>query len=187
MELISMFLGSGFTLIGIFVAHYLNIRNEEKSRRQQVMALLKSLHNEINTLWSLYLKGVGSELERLPDGGMLAVYYPITQEYFTIYRSNANLIALIDDDALKQQIIKVYAKAAGLLDSFRMNNDLTQKHETTSWLFNEGKTPERLQMAHAYQNSLVEYAKSLKESHYDMKAEIAVFNQMISKYKFEDK
>jgi hypothetical protein len=40
---------------------------------------------------------IGNELEKVRDGKPLLLFYPITQEYFTIYTGNASLIGSIEE------------------------------------------------------------------------------------------
>lgn len=60
-------------------------------------------------------------------------YYPLTQDYFTTYQSNAHLIGEIENDDLRNLIIEMYSEAKGVVDSYRYNNHIVGQHEQWAW------------------------------------------------------
>jgi hypothetical protein len=158
-----------FTLQGVKKAHQHDLEKQKKDREALVKSLLQSLHDEIETLWETYMKGIGVKLEALSDNQPFLLYYPVTQEYFTVYTGNSFLIGQIDNNDLRKAIIATYTKARGLIDSYRFNNDLLQKYEYWSFLFQETKNSQHATNRDAYRDSLIKYAKDLKESHSELK------------------
>ena len=115
----------------------------------------------------------GAHLETLQDGEPVAIYWPITQDYFTIYGANANSVGRVQDHDLRKAIVVAYTKARGLIDSFRMNNELVHKFEYTTLLHQESNNPVHQAHANAHRQNLVRYAAQLKQRHNDLKAIIS--------------
>ncbi len=69
------------------------------------------------------------------------MYYPLTQDYFTVYQSNAHLIGEIQNEDLRGLIILTYSAAKGVVDSYRYNNHIVEKHEHWDWVAAETKNP----------------------------------------------
>jgi hypothetical protein len=95
----------------------------------------------------------------------------VTQEDFTIYTSNALFIGRIRDHELRKLIVSAYSKARGLIDSYRLNNDLLQKHEHAHWLFLQTNSPVYRAAATGYLQVVVNYAATLKRLHGDVKSQ----------------
>lgn len=108
-----------FTLQGVKKAHQHDLEKTTKDREALVKSLLQSLHDEIETLWETYMKGIGVKLEALSDKQPFHYYYTATQEYFSVYTGNSFLIGQIDNNDLRKAIITTYTYARGLIDSYR--------------------------------------------------------------------
>jgi hypothetical protein len=180
-SIIGGFIAGYFTLRGVNKAHQNDLEKQKKDREAIIKGLLQSLHDEIETLWETYMKGIGVKLEALSDNQPLHFYYPITQEYFTVYNGNSFLIGQIDNNDLRKAIITSYTKARGLIDSYRFNNDLLQKYEYWSFLFQETKNPQHAININAYHDSLTKHAKDLKESHGELKEDVKNLLRMLRK------
>lgn len=170
-----------FTLRGVKQAHRNDLEKQKKDRETIIRGLLQSLHDEIETLWETYMKGIGVKLEALTDNQPFLFYYPVTQEYFTVYTGNSFLIGQIDDNDLRKAIITSYTKARGLIDSYRFNNDLLQKYEYWSFLFQESKNPQHATNRDAYLKTLINCAKDLKISHDELKGDVNNLLRMFRK------
>lgn len=153
-------------------------QNEEKL----IQGVLQAIHDEIETVFERYQETMGAKLESLKDGEALLLYYPLVSDFFTVYNGNSFLIGRIPDNDLRKQIIKTYTLAKGMVDSFRMNNDLNQKFEYWHQVFQESKSEVHQQKAAAHFVALVEYAKSLKNSHQQMKSEAAQLLRSLRKH-----
>lgn len=103
----------------------------------------------------------------------MLMFWPITQDYFTIYNTNAFFIGKIKDHDLRKQIVATYAKARGLIDSFRMNNELVQKWEYTAALAQESQLPIHQSNAQARHQSLGRYSAALKNRHFELKTMVS--------------
>ena len=61
---------------------------------------------------------------------------------------------------LRRVIFARYSMARGLVDSYRLNNDLVQKHEHVYWMLKKTDDHFHEQMAFGHFQALVEYAES---------------------------
>jgi len=166
-------IGSALTLAGAWLAHSLEKQESARKEAEHILGLLQAIHDEIETLWESYLTTAGAQIEALRDGNPMLMYWPLTQDYFTIYNTNAFFIGKIKDHDLRKQIVATYAKARGLIDSYRMNNDLLQKWEYAHLLFQESQSELHKANAQARYQSLIQYASSLKKGHGELKTMVS--------------
>lgn len=99
---VGAFIGSALTLAGAYWVHWLERQDAALKEKEQIFGVLQGIHDEIETLWDSYLSTVGSHVESLREGNALMLYWPVTQDYFTIYNSNASLIGKISDHDLRK-------------------------------------------------------------------------------------
>lgn len=187
--------GSAITgaIVGGLITGYFALRSTQKSfdhQREQadaneaklIKGLLQAIHDEIETISDRYQDTMGARLDSLSEGQALAFYYPLVSDYFTVYNGNSFLIGRIPDNDLRKQIIKTYTLAKGMVDSFRLNNDLVQKFEHSNKVFEETKHDVHKQHAVAHFKSLVDYAKTLKLAHQNLKQEISNLLRALRKH-----
>lgn len=161
--------GSALTLIATYVAPRLQLATQKQNDADQLKGLLQAIHDEVEALWDGYARSAGSQIEALVDARPMLMYWPITQDYFTIYNTNAFFIGRIKDHDLRKAIVLTYARARGLIDSFRMNNDLVHKYEYAILLFQESQNPNHQLMANGHLQVLIKYAMGLKKRHEELK------------------
>ena len=152
---------------------------QDNIRKQTVNSILQAIYDEIHTLWERYMWGIGNELERLPEGELLGIFYPITQEYFTIYNSNALYIGSIDDHELRKAIVITYMKAKSLIDSYKMNNDYLQNYNNSFFLWQQTQGPAHQYNYQVIKQRMIEYVIRIKEIHYDLKNDVSVLLRML--------
>lgn len=156
-------------------------RHTEELEERTISGLLQAIHDEIETVMDRYEEEMGAQVDTLKDGEPLDVIYPLVSDFFTVYNSNGFLIGRIYDNDLRKQIIKTYTLAKGIVDSFRMNNDLVGRFEHAKKIYQETRQEIHLQQANAYQEDLIEYAKNLKKSHKELKTEVNNLLRMLRK------
>jgi len=139
------------------------IRREEK----EVQNLLDALGVEIKTLWNFHMKRVGGRIEAMPDGQPLEFYYPLTQDYFTIYNSNAAMIGRIKDCDVREAIVVCYNKCKKVVDGFKYNNELVREYRDLNNI--PGKTSQEEQRTASKLKELIDYARLIKEDHFEVK------------------
>jgi hypothetical protein len=92
--------------------------------------------------------------------------------FLVVYNGNTFLLGRIKDNDLRKSIIKTYTLSKGMVDSFRMNNDLIQKFEHWNSVYTETNLQVHLDKAIAQRQALVEYAKTLKAQHFILKENV---------------
>jgi hypothetical protein len=144
-----------------------------------VHGVLLGIRAEIVTLWEIYSGEFGSILEELKDGEAFLYHYPLHQNYFSVYESNAPFFGQIPDDQLRKAIVTTYLKGRGLIDSHLYNNQLIEKYGELQRLREEtGSARYNLQIDAALEN-LNGYAKFLKDSYFEMRTLVAGLTQRI--------
>lgn len=170
-------------IIGGLIAGYFALRATKKSHENQqalsaqnddlaMAGYLQAVHDEIETVFDRYQESMGVKLEALGDGEALAYYYPLVSDFFTVYSGNSNLIGRVKSNDLRKQIIVTYTLARGIIDSYRLNNDLVSKWEFSEKLFSELQLEVHKDQAIAHYASLIDYAKELKNLHALLKSEV---------------
>jgi len=160
-------------------AHKNELKKQGQYQKKAIQNLLQSLNEEITILWKTYLWGVGNELEKLDDGQPLNIYYPLTQEYLTVYNNNSDLIGSIDNNELRSAIVEAYTMARSLIDSYRLNNDFVHQYEHWHWVSTETKNPLHVTRANAQLVALTNYAEKIKEIHRNLKDKVQVLIDLI--------
>ncbi|MFH2144590.1 MAG: hypothetical protein ABII75_00985 [Candidatus Omnitrophota bacterium] len=121
------FIGSCITLIATIISHHLQCSAQQQREKKEIEGFLQAIHDEIETLWKVYMEGMGNLLEATPINSPLPYYYPLTQEYFTIYVNNTSFVSKIEDIVLRKNIVETYVQAKGVIDSYKMNHELVYK------------------------------------------------------------
>ena len=142
---------------------------KDKSDKEIIKGLLQALHDELETIYERYQESMGSHLEAMQTGTALLLYYPIINDFFTVYNSNAFLIGRIDDNDLRKSLVRTYVLSKGLVDSFRMNNEMISRYEHWDLLAAETNKDIHKQVAHAHHEGLINYAAQLKSIHMQAK------------------
>lgn len=174
-------IGSTIALIATFISHRLQRSQQDENEQRMLHGILQAIHDEIETLWDNYVDGVGHQLEALADSQPLNLYWPVTQEYFTVYNTNAFFIGRIQDHDLRKLIVSTYSKARGLIDSYRLNNDLVQKHEHAYWIYQETQNQIHKANAASRYAALTNYAKFLKKGHAEVKTQVQLLLRELRK------
>jgi len=156
-------------------------RHSDENEVKLIKGLLQAIHDEIETVYDRYQDTMGSRLDILKEGEALVFYYPLVSDFFVVYNGNSFIIGRIPDNDLRKQIIKTYTLAKGMVDSFRLNNDLVQKYEFSNKIYQETQQEIHKQQAIAHFKALVEYAKSLKIGHQSLKQDVSNLLRMLRK------
>jgi len=170
-----------FSLWAVNKSHKKEISRLKSQENSLIQSLLQSIHDEIETLWDTYQQGMGVYLESFQENTPLLRVYPITQDYFSVYHGNTFLIGKIKDNDLRKHIIVTYTQAKGLIDSYRMNNEMVQKYEQLDFLYRQTNNSIFLQQLNAQYSILGEYAKGIKDQHNKVKNSVAALLRMLRK------
>lgn len=163
------YLGGKYTLKAVEKTYAKNIELQKANQENIIKALLQAIHDEIETLWEHYSSELGAKVDSLPDNHPLNYFFPILQDYFTIYTGNSILIGHIPDVDLRKSIVTTYTKARAMIDTIRFNNDLVQKNEFWFRLYQQSKDPTIAKNVDDSWNVLIEYSKVIKKFHADLK------------------
>lgn len=178
-------LGGGLAILGSWwathQAHKYDLKKSQREHQEELNGFYQSIKTEINVLWERYMWGMGHRVEQIPEGQYIDGYYPVTQEYFINYKANAHLIGQIPCQQLREMIITVYAKAQGLIDSYKLNNHFNEEHDHWAWLAAETNNPLYIQHAQSMQVCLIEYVKPIKELHFELKTSIPQLTERLAK------
>ena len=181
--IVSILIGGGITLAATFIAHWLERRRTKCEQKKLMFGFIQGIYDEVKTLWDSYNENMGILIENIQPKESFGYYWPITQEYFTVYVNNAHLIGQINDHNLRKQIVSTYTKAKGLIDSYLLNNDLIQKHDQAELIYAETQKEIDQTYARIIRERLVEYAVPLKKSHLEVKESVESLLDMLEKEK----
>ncbi|MCG6411112.1 hypothetical protein K6U17_18045 [Vibrio fluvialis] len=179
-------------IIGAIIAGYFTIKATQKSFDNQknhaeeneeklIKGVLQAIHDEMETVFERYQETMGSRVEALEKGHALTFYYPLVSDFFSVYTGNSFLIGRIPSNDLRKQIIKTYTLAKGMIDTFRLNNDLVGKYEFSEKLFAESNLEVHKQQAIAHYHGLLSYTENIKDSHKELKQEVTTLLRMLRK------
>ncbi|WP_417536290.1 hypothetical protein [Methylophaga sp.] len=175
------FLAGYFSLKATQKSHENQVKHSEENEEKIISGLLQAIHDEIETVFERYQESMGARLESLDDGHGLAYYYPLVSDFFNVYNGNSFLIGRIPNNDLRKQIVKTYTLAKGMIDSYRMNNDLVSKWEFSEKLYAESQLEVHKNQAVAHYSALVDYAENLKDSHKTLKQEVSALLRELRK------
>jgi len=165
----------GGLLTGFFSIYSINkIEKNQRAAKvdadnKAVKSLQQAIHDEIEAVYDRYQSSMGAQIETLQEGFPLLLVYPIGQDYFSIYNGNALAIGQIDDHDLRRLIVRTYVLSKGLIDSYRMNNELLAKFEYWNLIAQETNSEIHKLNVAAHHARLVEYSKQLKKLHIEAK------------------
>ena len=162
-------LGSSVTGVVTFnVARYQAKTEREKnleSEQRLIDGFLNSILEEVETLWNRYFETCGRPLENSHEDTPFDFYYPVFQDFFTIYSTSGFLIGRLRDTELRRHIVRTYAQARGLVDSFRFNNFLIEKRNTAEQNFGLAQSQIFKQQLDQSNDALRRYGNTLRSAH----------------------
>lgn len=161
-------IGGLFTLLAGYSARREERAREVRREEKEVQNLLDALGVELGTLWMFHMKRIGAIVENLADGGALEFYYPLTQDYFTVYNMNADKIGLVKDPQLREAIVVCYNKCKKIVDGFKYNNELYLDYRNTRVM--PAVTERHEEYVRMKHQALVDYAQIAKADHFECKA-----------------
>lgn len=112
LSLISGFVGAIIASIVAYrttkQAHENNIKLEKLKEKETEKAVVLSIVEELKVLKNTYEKDMDVLYNKLSDDNYIEGYYTITQDFMTIYSSNANKLGMVQNEELRNLIIKSY-------------------------------------------------------------------------------
>jgi len=159
-----------YTLRGVREQYRLEQEMRETTEKGLIRNFRQMIRTEVQTLWDHYLNDMGREVEGLGEHEPLLAIYPVTQNnYFSVYDNNCASLGSIEDEHLRGLIVKVYTRAKGLLDAFRMNNELIKDYRETDFQRLHFQNLHLRDLAKQKLEALRNYADSIKQEHATMR------------------
>ena len=118
---------------------------EKQANEEFVKNVLRAIRRELEALGAIYAKGIGAKLRETTAGDPLRNRLAITQDWFTVFSTNAVNLGKVDGVACNQIVI-VYAIMKGLIEQYRINNGILDKIDEAVAIHQSG-FPVRISMA----------------------------------------
>lgn len=167
--LLSTLVGALLTFSAILFTQVLDIRKQRRTHGKLTHALLQGLQDEIAGLLELAMTGAARPIDAVPDGKPYEGMFTASQDYFTVYHANVELVMQIDDACLRRKIIQTYMRAKVLLDTICMNRLYLERFHYLQSTFLKTRDPSVQKEAEEYQCTLIHTAAQLKRVDADFK------------------
>lgn len=152
-----------FALWGVYLAH----RSQEKTRRKDDIEagrrFLAAIREELGANLGLYEASIRSALLATPEGEPFLYTWPVSEFPFPVYTANCGSLGLVEDAALRADIVRIYAQTGGFLASFRFNNLLNERYEYMDFVSRTSQSPAVITQAQRLRAQLVQYAPQLRQ------------------------
>ncbi|AQQ19863.1 hypothetical protein [Burkholderia cenocepacia] len=165
-------LGAGATLLGVKLQMRSNDNTEKKKDAARHAAVLQAIHDELETLKTVYMSTAGGVIQNHSACDPFIYYWPVSGDYFSVYHGHVAVLGYIQDDALRKALIQTYTYAKGLLDSFRLNNIFVERHEIAAQLHLREPSKDHQNALAIARDQLSLYAPVLVQSHQRLLAAI---------------
>jgi hypothetical protein len=164
----STLLGALFTFSGILFTHALDYQRRKLAHKKLLHALMQGLQDEIGGLLEFARTSV-HPIEAVPDGKPYEGLFTASQDYFTVYHANAELVMQIDNAPLRRSIIQTYTRAKWLLDTITMNRLYLERYHYLQSTFLKTKEQSVQAEAEEYHRTLIGMAVQLKRAQAEFK------------------
>jgi hypothetical protein len=100
---------------------------EEKRSLDQEHRMLLSFRSELESLTAAIRTRMDEAIATSEPDKAVLVRYPVQEDPFAVYRGMVQNLGFIQDHQLRNAIITTYARARGLIQTFRYNNQLIEE------------------------------------------------------------
>jgi hypothetical protein len=181
------FIAGAFSLWAVDKAYKNDLNKGRQQDEELVRGFVFSVKTEIEILWERYHAGAGEQIDALEKGKPLLMYYPVTQEYFTIYNNSSFLVGRIKSDKLRKAIVAAYTNARSLIDNYRLNNDMVHKLEGLILTRQQSGSPNLTDAINAQIKGLTDYAPKIVEQHNRTKEVVQELQSILKEQGFTEK
>lgn len=157
-------LGGWFTMKGVTFQVRQQAKQQATAAREKRITTLLGIREEIDSLIKLYLARMAEEIEKYDRNSPFDNIFPITQNYFTFYEANSASLAEVHSETLTK-IVSFYTSARSLIDSYRGNNALIERLDSTQVASDITGNKEHLAHLKRYTNLATEYGRGLMVIH----------------------
>jgi hypothetical protein len=169
---IAALVGSAVSLLAVYLTHRWEKKKEEEREKEIIFGFYQAIHDEVETLWEIYMERSGNQIETLKNNEPVLFYWPVGFDYFTVFNNNNFLISRIKDNDLRKEIVTTYTLAKGLVDTFRFNNDLIYKYEQACTIYHETQLETHQAVIQSQHAVLSDYGNSIKQGHFIFKEKV---------------
>ncbi len=169
---LAAYMGARATLRAAHQEHQSNLELQQETRATLVRGVVQSIYAELATLWEIYRDEFGEEWDNHCEDDAFLIYYPLNQDYFTVYNANSAFIGQIPDEELRAAIIRAYLRAKGLIDSHLLNNKLLDEHTRLTNAMSGSTDDIEKKIADDAFNELVNYGKGIRSAYEEAKSAI---------------
>ena len=162
-------IAGGFAILAVYKTFEKQNKRDEKNQQEIIKGVLKAIYEELKQTSDLlfdgpYVENFMQEIEKDPKK-IFRLVFPISQDYLTIYRSNANLIGQINDPPdLRPKIVRTYVYLQVLIETYRANNEMLGEYHLTQNRFQ--RIAQALKRHHTrFQKSREEVFRILEEKY----------------------
>ena len=167
-DLISAFLaallGGFFTMKGVTAQVKQQAKQQATAAREKRITTLLGVREEIDSLIRLYQARMAEEIEKYDRNSPYDNIFPITQNYFTFYEANSASLPEVHRETLSK-IVAFYTSARSLIDSYRGNNALIERLDSTQVASDITGNKEHLAHLKRYTIIATEYGRGLMMIH----------------------
>ncbi|WP_149026773.1 hypothetical protein [Gluconobacter albidus] len=146
--------------------------SEQRAENEVILHTLVSVRSELDAAYQRYFSQTGKMFANTPPHKAQAVYLPVQEEYFPIYKNNTQIVGKIRNEKTIETVVSCYICAAGMIDSIRFNNSLYEKHEKISYELMTSQNPNEIQKLSKQKEILMgeirEYWERLQIHHHEL-------------------
>ena len=178
--LLSTLLGALITYSAILITNALEALKRKRTADKLIHALLQGLHDEISGFVEMARNNSVLSIEATPEGKPYEGLFTASQDYFTVYHSNAALVMQIEDGDLRRGVIRTYTHAKGLLDTVNMNRFYLDRYHYLKSTFLKTKDASIQAESEHYHQALVQIATQLKKADAEFSKEASRILEMLA-------
>ncbi len=93
-----------------------------EAERREMFNILQAIRDEIETLWEGFQKTFGYRFADSNPDEVFNFIWPSPEDPFVVYHASAGKIGHIDNHELRRTIVRLYARAEGMLVTVRTHN-----------------------------------------------------------------
>lgn len=148
-----------------YLQHWAQERRDRRREAQDVENMLYSIQDEIEVLREGFNEKIGMSLMQSARGTAFLWSWPAPERPFVVYEGCKDKLGKIEEHGLRRLIIVTYARAEGLLQDFRTNNALIEKHDRANHAWQQTPIPENQSASTQTKWVLDQYGDKIRDSY----------------------
>lgn len=125
--LIGAVIGGLITLYGVKTTLKYDLKKSRQNELQKTEFLCKSIKSEIEIIYKTYFSAVGDKIESFKDGEGFLFDYIASEQYFTVFENNSEVLGILESEDLRNAILKFYVSIKSHNDTLKINSKLLDK------------------------------------------------------------